>query len=35
MREASNEAAAEGGNQAGMGMSDQMLVHFANKSKHQ
>lgn len=22
-------------NQAGMGMSDQVLVHFANKSMHQ
>lgn len=32
MRRGVDEAVVEGGNQAGMGMSDQMLVHFANKS---
>lgn len=35
MREEGNEAAARAGNQAGMGTSDQMLVHFTDKSMHQ
>lgn len=35
MREEGNEAAAWAGNQAGMGTSDQMLVHFTDKSMHQ
>lgn len=35
MREAGNEAVAGAGNQDGMGISDQMLVYFANKSMHQ
>lgn len=34
MREGGNEAVAGAGNQAGMGTSDQMLEHFANKPMH-